>query len=96
MQAIARVTIESLIPDFKGDWDTLQIVLDTPPEVLSHNLETVPNKYRRVRPQARYKRSLELLLRTKRSWDKIKNGHNGRLGRKKERSNRINARLCGS
>ena len=46
-EAILGVTIESLIPDFKGDWETLQIVLDTPPEVLSHNLETVPNKYRK-------------------------------------------------
>ena len=81
---IARVTIESLIPDFKGDWDTLQIVLDTPPEVLSHNLETVPNKYRRVRPQARYKRSLELLLRTKEAGIKSKTGIMVGLGEKRK------------
>ena len=46
-EAIQGVTIESLIPDFKGNWETLQIVLDAH-QVLSHNLETVPNKYRRV------------------------------------------------
>ena len=49
-RVIHGVTIESLIPDFKGDWETLQIVLDTPPDVLSHNLETVPRLYRRIRP----------------------------------------------
>lgn len=83
-EAIKGVTIESLIPDFKGDWDTLQIVLDTPPEVLSHNLETVPNKYRRVRPQARYERSLELLLRTKEAGIKSKTGIMVGLGEKRK------------
>ena len=83
-EAIQGVTIESLIPDFKGDWETLQIVLDTPPDVLSHNLETVPNKYRRVRPQARYERSLELLLRTKNAGVKSKTGIMVGLGEKRE------------
>ncbi len=83
-EAIKGVTIESLIPDFKGNWETLQIVLDTPPEVLSHNLETVPNKYRRVRPQARYERSLELLLRTKEAGIKSKTGIMVGLGEKRK------------
>ncbi|SHF76848.1 lipoic acid synthetase [Fodinibius roseus] len=64
-EAIDGVTIESLIPDFRGVWEALQIVIDTPPDVLSHNLETVPDLYRMIRPQAKYKRSLELLQRCK-------------------------------
>lgn len=59
--AIPGVTIEVLIPDFRGLWDALQTVLDAKPEILNHNLETVPGLYRRVRPQAKYDRSLELL-----------------------------------
>jgi lipoic acid synthetase len=54
-------SVEVLIPDFQGDWDALQMVLDQKPDILSHNIETVPNLYKRVRPQAKYPRSLELL-----------------------------------
>ena len=54
-------TIEVLIPDFCGKWKALQVVLDARPEILNHNLETVPRLYRTVRPQAKYSRSLELL-----------------------------------
>lgn len=57
--------IEVLIPDFCGDWDALQTVLDAKPDVLNHNLETVPRLYKAVRPQAKYDRSVELLRRTK-------------------------------
>lgn len=53
--------VEVLIPDFCGDWDALQKVLDVKPDVLSHNIETVPRLYRTVRPQAKYHRSLKLL-----------------------------------
>jgi lipoyl synthase len=53
--------IEVLIPDFCGDWTALQLVLDERPEILNHNIETVPRLYHRVRPQAKYTRSLELL-----------------------------------
>ncbi len=81
---IEGVTIESLIPDFRGDWQTLQIVLETPPDVLSHNLETVPRLYRRVRPQAKYERSLELLLRTKKAGIKSKTGIMVGLGETRE------------
>jgi len=56
-------TIEVLIPDFCGNWSALGIVLDEAPEILNHNLESVARLYRRVRPQARYERSLELLRR---------------------------------
>jgi lipoyl synthase len=53
--------IEVLIPDFCGDWGALQLVLDERPEILNHNIETVPRLYHRVRPQAKYHRSLKLL-----------------------------------
>jgi lipoic acid synthetase len=73
-EAIEGVTIESLIPDFRGVWEALQIVIDTPPDVLSHNLETVPRLYREVRPQAKYERSLELLQRCKEQGLRTKTG----------------------
>jgi lipoic acid synthetase len=60
-----RLTIEVLIPDFCGHWNDLQTVLDAKPDILNHNIETVPSQYQRVRPQAKYARSLELLQRAK-------------------------------
>ncbi len=57
--------VELLIPDLQGDWDSLQVILDAGPEVLNHNVETVPRLYSRVRPQAIYERSLELLYQVK-------------------------------
>lgn len=54
-------SVEVLIPDFCGDWDALQLVIDEKPEILAHNIESVPSQYHRVRPQAKYRRSLELL-----------------------------------
>lgn len=53
--------VEVLVPDFQGSERSLRTVLDASPDVLSHNLETVPALYARVRPQADYQRSLELL-----------------------------------
>lgn len=61
------VSVEVLIPDFMGDWSALATVLEARPEILNHNTETVPRLYRRVRPQAAYDRSLELLRRAA-SW----------------------------
>lgn len=58
-------TVEVLIPDFKGNWDALALVMDAHPEILNHNVESVPRLYHRVRPQAVYTRSLELLLRAR-------------------------------
>jgi len=54
-----------LIPDLCGNWDALADILKAQPEVLNHNTETVPRLYRRVRPQAIYEQSLELLRRTR-------------------------------
>jgi len=57
--------IEVLIPDFKGDWGALESVLRARPDVLNHNVETVPRLYRQARAGARFERSLELLRRSK-------------------------------
>ncbi len=57
------VSVEVLIPDFLGDPIALRLVLEEEPEVLGHNTETVERLYRRVRPDAIYARSLELLRR---------------------------------
>lgn len=58
-------SIEVLIPDFMGNWDALATVMAAQPEILNHNTESVPRLYRKVRPKARYERSLELLRRAK-------------------------------
>ena len=58
-------TVEVLIPDFQGDPAALDAVLDAAPEIVGHNVETVERLYPRVRPQARYARSLAVLRRTK-------------------------------
>ena len=57
--------VEVLIPDFCGDRDALQKVMDSSPDVLNHNIETVPSVFHRVRPKGDYQRSLELLARAK-------------------------------
>ncbi|HKV27728.1 MAG TPA: lipoyl synthase [Candidatus Acidoferrales bacterium] len=57
--------VEVLIPDFRGNWDALETVIAARPEVLNHNMETVPRLYRRVRKGAVYERSLELLRRAR-------------------------------
>jgi lipoic acid synthetase len=57
--------IELLIPDLQGNWDALVQILNAGPDVLNHNLETVPRLYSRVRPEAIYERSLELLNQSK-------------------------------
>ncbi len=62
---VPACAIEVLIPDFKGRWDALQVVLDARPDVLNHNVETVPRLYRQARAGASFARSLELLSRSK-------------------------------
>ena len=59
--ACPDMSVEVLIPDFKGDWNALQLVLDARPEILNHNLETVRRCYPAVRPQAKFDRSVDLL-----------------------------------
>ena len=58
-------TIEVLIPDFKGDWDALATVMAAKPDILNHNIESPPRLYYKMRPQAQYGRSLELLDRAR-------------------------------
>src|SRR5205814_601615 len=53
--------VEVLTPDFKGVYEALQVVMAAKPDVYNHNVETVPRLYKRVRPQAIYKRSLQVL-----------------------------------
>ncbi len=59
-------SVEVLVPDFRGSFSALHVVLDASPDVFNHNLETVPRLYRRVRPGASYRRSLDLLQEAKR------------------------------
>ena len=59
------ITIETLIPDFKGEWENLVPILEVAPEVVSHNVETVRRITHKVRVQAKYDRSLEVLKRLK-------------------------------
>ena len=60
-----ETTIEVLIPDLCGNWQGLEVILRSRPEVLNHNTETVPRLYRRVRPQGNYQRTLELLKKSR-------------------------------
>lgn len=68
------VTMETLIPDFKANWELLEMVINEKPEVVSHNMETVERLYRVVRPQAKYERSLEQIKRTKAKGRRTKSG----------------------
>ena len=67
-------TLETLIPDFAGKWDNLQRIIDVAPEIVSHNIETVRRLTKTIRVQAKYNRSLELLLRLKQGGMKTKSG----------------------
>lgn len=69
-----QTTIETLIPDVKGNWEALYRMIDAGQEVVSHNMETVQELYRRVRPQAKYDRSLEELKRIKEYGKRSKSG----------------------
>lgn len=65
-EQIPGCQVEVLIPDFDGNWEALQMVLDAGPDVLNHNIETVPRLFRRFRPRAGFEQSLELLARARR------------------------------
>lgn len=62
------VSLECLIPDFSGNEQSLDLVMQERPEVLNHNIETVPSRYAAVRPQALYERSLAVIERAKRQF----------------------------
>lgn len=69
-----KTTIETLIPDVKGNWDALYRMIDGGQEVVSHNMETVESLYRRIRPQAKYQRSLDQTKLTKEAGKRTKSG----------------------
>ncbi|MGC9064549.1 MAG: lipoyl synthase, partial [bacterium] len=91
------VKIEVLIPDFKGDRGALNIVLDAHPDVLNHNVETVPSLYPTVRPIADFDRSIEILYWTKERHSSIitKSGIMVGLGEKEEELFSVFKRLAG-
>jgi lipoic acid synthetase len=76
--------VEVLIPDFQGSSTALHTVLEAKPDVLNHNIETVPSLYSHVRPQAEYRRSLELLSRASALNNFTKTGLMLGLGESKE------------
>ncbi|MDP4680558.1 MAG: lipoyl synthase [Cyclobacteriaceae bacterium] len=79
-----ETTIETLIPDVKANWDALYTMISPGQEVVSHNMETVESLYRRVRPQARYARSLEQIKLTKDYGKRTKTGIMLGLGEKED------------
>ncbi len=83
-EASPETTIETLIPDVKGNWEALITMISAGQEVVSHNMETVEELYRRVRPQAKYDRSLEQIKRTKEFGKRTKSGIMLGLGETKD------------
>lgn len=79
-----ETTIETLIPDVRGNWDALYRMIEAGQEVVSHNIETVERLYKRVRPQAKYERSLEQIKITRERGMRTKSGIMVGLGETKE------------
>lgn len=77
-------TVEILIPDFKGEEEAFEIIMQNPPDILNHNLETVKRLYHAVRPQAKYERSLELIGWFKEKGLRTKSGIMVGIGEKNE------------
>lgn len=88
-------TVEVLIPDFQGKRAALDLVLAASPDILAHNTETVPRLYPKVRPQAKYSRSLQLLSRAKEAGFLIKTGLMLGLGETVEEVRAVMADLVG-
>lgn len=83
-ESTPEVTIETLIPDVKSTWSALERMISAGQEVVSHNMETVQRLYRKVRPQAKYERSLEQISRTKTYGKRTKSGIMVGLGETEE------------
>lgn len=79
-----ETTLETLIPDFRGQWENLQNIIDVAPEVVSHNIETVERLTKQVRIQAKYHRSMEVIRRLKDGGMRTKSGIMLGLGETKE------------
>jgi lipoic acid synthetase len=82
-------TIETLIPDVRGKWDALDLMISPGQEVVSHNMETVESLYKKVRPQAKYQRSLDQIKRTKAYGKRTKSGVMVGLGETKDEMMKI-------
>lgn len=92
---IPDISVEVLTPDFEGEERALMTVLEAGPDIFNHNLETVPSLYPVVRPQADYRRSLEVLARSHRFGVFTKSGIMVGLGEKPEEVRRLLADLAG-
>lgn len=79
-----ETTIETLIPDVKSNWEALERMVAGGQEVVSHNMETVARLYRKIRPQAKYERSLEQIRRTRELGKRTKTGIMVGLGETRE------------
>jgi len=79
-----ETTIETIIPDVRANWEALHRMIEGGQEVVSHNMETVKRLYRKVRPQAKYDRSLEQIQRTKDAGKRTKSGFMVGLGETKD------------
>jgi lipoyl synthase len=90
-----NTTIETLIPDTRSNWEALERMISAGQEVVSHNMETVEKLYRKVRPQAKYERSLEQIKRTKDYGKRTKSGIMLGLGEKEEEVYQIMDDLLG-
>jgi lipoic acid synthetase len=87
--------VEVLIPDLRGSWEALDAIIEAAPDVLNHNTETVPRLYSRVRPGARYERTLELLARSAASGLTTKSGIMVGLGERLGEIDRVFRDLAG-
>lgn len=97
-KAAPNTVIEVLIPDFQGDYEALKTVVAAKPDIINHNVETVPRLYDTIRPEADYKQSLELLVRVKALDETIftKSGFMLGLGEEIEEVNRLIRELKGT
>lgn len=64
-EASPGTSVEVLIPDLRGNWEALEVIMNAHPDILNHNVETIERLYPEIRPEAEYARSLELLKRAK-------------------------------
>lgn len=94
-ERLPECRVEVLIPDFRGNWDALDAVIDAAPDVLNHNTETVPRLYDMVRPGARYGRTLELLARAGSAGLAVKSGIMVGLGEELMEIDQVFADLAG-
>lgn len=93
-EAVPACSIEVLIPDFQGDEAALQTVIESAPQIINHNVETVPDLYEAIRPQADFEQSIELLERVKAAGFTSKSGLMVGLGETDDQVRSLLDRLC--